>query len=309
MKKALFLLPLFLLTACQQTSSSSSPSLPSSSQPSSTLPSSEEVSTSESSLSSSELSSSSSSSTEKPLEEKVQDFIKELPTFDGHPNRITAVNEMLYSFATSDDMPLEITGKDTFTLARYRREDAGDILVRKGVQEIGDSLLHYEMQTFYDEKNFYRLTDYEEAEEADTKEVIPFDPEWIEENLSLLILKSESNNLSQLLDIYLNPEEDVFALFDLPESISSDGTTSFSYILGSYVPGTTINESREVHETEVTAENGIATEIKMTVTAEMYADGECLNKMTSDWTYTIEQGEYPLFDGVVLNPADFEETN
>lgn len=245
-----------------------------------------EESSSDSSTSSEEPSSTTSSEDEAAV---IKNFLSILYPLNGHPNKATVSQENTYDFG------IAVSGEDDFTVERFSRERASDIAVRKGVSTVGSNVTNYETQTFSDGFLIYALTKYEDVPAS--KSSATYEDSMLELNIGFSFYYSQESNLNYLARYLYN--ESVDCEIDLPESIPSSGTTSFSYSMA-------ISDEKVSHDYSITTDNGIITAYTHNYVDESYVGSQVINSTITKETVSFEQGEYASFTGEVWNPSDFD---
>ena len=289
MKKINLLLLLVLLTSCNNNSSSSNSSISSSSNYSSLT-----------------LSSSSIKKTEKEI---LEDFYSNLSSLEGNVQKMNMTVERTDYFATSNETePLSISFKDISETIRYNSTE-GQILVRKGKQAFKEDFGYidyeeYEMQMFYDDNNFYRIIDYVESD--DSFESVPFDENYIDDNLNIGFPLTEKQNINAMinsLDVtgYAIEHEGL-------EDYTKDGIWNYKYSFIIFEAGSTKLKSQQfTYNNKLTIKNGIIESVEQSYLVELYAGGLCLNWSESKSKFTFTQGERLNFDGNRFSIEDYKK--
>lgn len=295
-------LPTVPTSSGEEPSSTEEPS--SSSAPSSEAPSSEPSSESSSISSSSTESSSETSSSEETCSsstdtrrEEIKNFLNEIYSFNGHPNKASVTSETVDYYGG-----LEMESKDEFTIERFYREGASDISIRQGTYTVGDSVNDYVTQTFVQDGYIYMLTKYGDVPEG--KSSGEYDASMLELNIGFSLYYIQESNLAYLANFLDNSS--YLCELDLPGEIPFEGTTSFSYAISALNTSGTVDQKIS-HVWSIVTKGGVIQNYVHDYANELYVTGEVINSRITKETVSYTQGEYALFSGELWNPDDFPE--
>lgn len=248
----------------------------------------------------SSLDSISSSTNSIELDKKnIEEFEEYLLDINGHPNKVNAVMNNYYNFSAGEDADLE--GKDTFEVNRYKRENASDIVIRKGSQIVGNSITNYESQIFADSDYFYNLINDGTNKRKTT---IIYLKSQEETNFNISFGLTQISNLDYLKSLI--GDERVTYTLNLPTSYLLKGEVSFSYSLTA-LDSNSAKTQQISHEITLNIENSVITKAKHITQTDMYAGGVKANWQRIESSYTYTQGEYEKYDGEVFNPKEYIE--
>lgn len=236
---------------------------------------------------------------------EIEEFISQLEAIEGSPKKLSVVQKEQYAFYTGGDSLFTIESTDTFTVERFHRNNASDILIRKGAFSMeGYDDATYECQIFNDATTFYQLTKYDEN--TKTKSTGAYDPSTAESTYTISLTHSETSNL-RYLESYLGVSG--FGPAYNFENAKRNGTFSYEYGITQYDDDG--SEAAGIHhELSVTASNSAI----VSYTHE-YLNVIFLNGEASQYQYTkteatvIESGDYDVYSGEVFNPDDFSSSS
>lgn len=255
--------------------------------------------------------SSSSSSSTKSLSkaERIDAFLALLETKEGRVNEVDTTAIRTSSYLTNAE-PLTMVEKDVSTTIRYTERTVGFVNDQKGNYYVMDSNSDYgtpsayETQTYHDASLYYRLTNFADTSETDTKKTIAY-TKGSEERVLGLGLANEEIDLLATLKSTLT-QADTYTDFDFPETLPDKGTASYFYDVQVFETGTNVLQQEVDYEKEITLTNGVVTHLDETLKNDMYAGGKKTNWFSTTIATNYVQGESQAFTGTLLDPKNFK---
>ncbi len=280
-KTCLFLLLAVLLFSCGQTSTS----LASSETPTSSMPS-----------------FSSSSISSVPEEQTIDGLIEDLSTITDKTYKAVAQMVTSINYLTDYD-PLTITSFDDFDVTRYVNDGNG-MIERIGNFYFEDDIevSPYIMQRFHDNNYFYQIIDYENTNDGDQKTVLPYEANYEEANLNIGFTFNEILSLQNLKNF--DGLENYSITFE-GDLINGDGEYSYSYSITQYVQGTQTPARILRNAATFIVENNFVISSEIKTSDELYAGAVKANWQDVTVTSTYYQGDFPSYEGTLLNPDDY----
>lgn len=278
MKKLVFPLLAALLFSCGETNSSN------------TVSSSGETSSS--------IEESSSVNKEEIDKENIAGFISYLEDVKGHSKQVNATMTNYYNFDGSDEATL--VGIDSFTATRYSRNDASDIVIRKGSISIEGDSSSYEAQTFVSGRYVYQLVDTNGSKtkisELDTLDTA-------ENALNISFAYTQIQNLQYLSSLIGN--ELVDYQIDLPTDYIINGTLGFSYSLTTYKSEN--EKSQQIsHEVSITVTKGVISKATHITQNDLYTGNKLVNWNRVESSFSYLHGDYDEYTGNVFDISEFD---
>ena len=231
--------------------------------------------------------------------EKIEEFNQYLMDINGHPNKVNVSMNSSYNFSSGDEIDLE--GSDIFEAMRYKRENASDIVIRKGTQIVENSKSDYQAQLFTDKNYFYTLVNDGNSK---TKTSSIYIKSLEEEFFNISFGFTQIANLNYLKSVIEN--NNISYTLDLPNDYLLKGDISFSYSLSS-LDQNKIKTKEIKHEITVTINNNVISKAKHITQTDLYAGGIKANWQRIESNYTYFEGEYELYKGEVFNPSEYLE--
>ena len=231
--------------------------------------------------------------------EKIEEFNQYLMDINGHPNKVNVSMNSSYNFSSGDEIDLE--GSDIFEAMRYKRENASDIVIRKGTQIVENSKSDYQAQLFTDKNYFYTLVNDGNSK---TKTSSIYIKSLEEEFFNISFGFTQIANLNYLKSVIEN--NNISYTLDLPNDYLLKGDISFSYSLSS-LDQNKIKTKEIKHEITVTINNNVISKAKHITQTDLYAGGIKTNWQRIESNYTYFEGEYELYKGEVFNPSEYLE--
>ncbi|HAS56862.1 MAG TPA: hypothetical protein DEF61_02665 [Firmicutes bacterium] len=231
--------------------------------------------------------------------EKIEEFNQYLMDINGHPNKVNVSMNSSYNFSSGDEIDLE--GSDIFEAMRYKRENASDIVIRKGTQIVENSKSDYQAQLFTDKNYFYTLVNDGNSK---TKTSSIYIKSLEEEFFNISFGFTQIANLNYLKSVIEN--NNISYTLDLPHDYLLKGDISFSYSLSS-LDQNKIKTKEIKHEITVTINNNVISKAKHITQTDLYAGGIKANWQRIESNYTYFEGEYELYKGEVFNPSEYLE--
>lgn len=232
-------------------------------------------------------------------------FRDNLTSLEGNIQKTHVEIESIYYYLT-DAQPFTMPVVDVSDMVRYNSPE-GEIMVKNGVTRyLNDDLTvssenEYEMQIFYDNSLFYRITDYKDESIKDQKETIPFSQKAIDMNLNIGFPLTEVNNFEYMEVNKNNPNLKVE--YEGIDNFVTDGTWEYSYGITFYDSGAVAQKIYYTNKLYIN--NSIISEVEQEYHNDLYAGGRKTNWNESFSTTTYIQGERLDFLGTRFNPKNY----
>lgn len=140
---------------------------------------------------------SSSDSTSRDQKKEIDDFLVLLQSKEGKVAKRHTESVSTADYLT-DAEPLEVKMRNEDDAVRYASSKEGPIVVQNGNYSVFESEngsygtpSAYTIQTFHKDDRFYRITHYDDPQEASYKTTLPYSASYEEQNLSLSLPNEE----------------------------------------------------------------------------------------------------------------------
>lgn len=238
--------------------------------------------------------------------EKLLAFCNYLTTLEGNVQSTNVETLSTYYYLINAD-PLTISVRDNSTLVRYNSSE-GQIMVHSGTHEYlnGDNTVasskDYEIQIFYDNQYFYKITNYKDDTSEDKKETVTFDENTIDSNLNIGFPLTEQVNFLTMI-YYMGNDAYQITYEGIDNTSITNGILEYTYSLSTLSNGA-VSQTIS-YENKVYIVDSIITKVEQKYSNILYNGGIKGNWNESSITYTFTQGERLVFEGTRLNPSDF----